>query len=162
MDNKNEEFYELFSFEFINLKLVSTKDALKSIDFVPANTDIKTSRIDILQESKKQLNEYFNKKRKSFSIPLSYKVSPLGRLVLEYLLSIPYGEARSYKQVGEAINSKAYRAIGNVNAKNPLPIVIPCHRVIRANSSLGGYNGGFTQNNIKQFLLELEGFKNLK
>ena len=70
------------------------------------------------------------------------------------MITIPYGETRSYKWLAFSIkNPQAYRAVGNANGKNPLPIFIPCHRVIRENGELGGYTGG---SNIKRFLLKLE------
>jgi methylated-DNA-[protein]-cysteine S-methyltransferase len=80
--------------------------------------------------------------------------TPFQQKVWKKLTTIPYGKTRSYKWIASAINNRhASRAVGNANGRNPLPIIIPCHRVIRENGELGGYTGGI---NIKRFLLNLE------
>jgi methylated-DNA-[protein]-cysteine S-methyltransferase len=105
-------------------------------------------------ETEKQLSEYFKKERKVFSI----KLDPIGTefqlTVWNKLLQIPYGETISYQELASRIGKKnASRAVGNANGKNPIPIIIPCHRVIRKNGSFGGYAGGLK---VKKYLLELE------
>ena len=93
-------------------------------------------------------------KRKEFDLPLLLKGTPFQKQVWEALLNIPFGETRSYKQIAEAIgNPKAVRAVGMANNKNPLLIVVPCHRVIGANGKLVGYAVGLDK---KEFLLKLE------
>ncbi|WP_124726830.1 methylated-DNA--[protein]-cysteine S-methyltransferase [Staphylospora marina] len=104
----------------------------------------------------KQLDEYFNKERFHFELPLDFCGTPFQKLVWKELTNIPYGEVRSYKDVAQAIGApKAVRAIGGANNKNPISIIVPCHRVIGANGSLVGYGGGL---HIKEYLLTLEGW----
>lgn len=110
---------------------------------------------DVLKEAGKQLKEYFDGKRKSFSLPLTPEGTPFMKSVWKSLEKIPYGETRSYKDIAIACGSnKAYRAVGMANNKNPIAIIIPCHRVIGADKKLVGYGGGL---DIKEFLLKLEG-----
>ena len=102
----------------------------------------------------KELDEFFTGKRKVFDLPLNPHGTDFQRSVWKALQDIPYGETRSYKQIAEAIgNPKACRAVGLANNKNPIWVIIPCHRVIGANGALTGYGGGFE---MKQRLLELE------
>ena len=101
-----------------------------------------------------QLREYFDGKRKSFDLPLSYHGTPFQMEDWEALLTIPYGETRSYKQIAEQIGRpRAYRAVGMANHRNPISIIVPCHRVIGHNGSLVGYGGGLAH---KAFLLRFE------
>ncbi|WP_349409532.1 methylated-DNA--[protein]-cysteine S-methyltransferase [Pseudalkalibacillus sp. SCS-8] len=101
-----------------------------------------------------QINEYFNRERTHFDIPIALFGSTFQKKVWEGLVKIPYGETYSYKDVATMIGSpKAVRAIGSANNKNPLPIIIPCHRVIGSNGSLVGYGGGLDK---KEILLNLE------
>ncbi len=102
-----------------------------------------------------QLEEYFSGKRKVFDCPLDLYGTPFQKKVWLELSKIPYGETRSYKQIALGIGaSKAVRAIGGANNRNPIPIIIPCHRVIGSNGELVGYGGGLP---IKEHLLHLEG-----
>ena len=101
-----------------------------------------------------QLKEYFKGRRRSFDLPLAPQGTSFQRKVLEALQAIPYGETRSYKDIAAAIGQpKAVRAVGAANAKNPIPIVIPCHRVIGSDGSLTGFGGGLE---VKRTLLRLE------
>ena len=101
-----------------------------------------------------QLGEYFAGQRKVFDLPLNPKGTDFSRLVWSKLRSIPYGETRSYKQIAaEAGNAKACRAVGMANNKNPIMVIVPCHRVIGSDGSLVGYAGG---TDLKKRLLELE------
>lgn len=109
---------------------------------------------DILKEANKQLQEYFDGKRKDFCLPLAPSGTEFMKAVWNSLNSIPYGETRSYKEIAQSVNkTKAYRAVGLANNRNPIPIFIPCHRVIGKNKKLVGYGGGLE---IKKYLLELE------
>ncbi len=118
------------------------------------NADVICANCEIFELLKKQLDEYFNKKRESFEIPLQMVGSPFQIKVWQELLKIPYGQTISYKEQAFRIgNEKAYRAVANANGQNMIDILIPCHRVISSNKSLGGYNGGIE---IKKYLLELE------
>lgn len=109
---------------------------------------------EVLKEAKKQLEEYFNGIRKEFCLPLNPDGTTFQRKVWEALQAIPYGQTRSYGEIAAAVgNKKASRAVGGANHKNPIMIVIPCHRVIGANGSLTGFGGGLE---VKQYLLNLE------
>lgn len=103
---------------------------------------------------KRQLAEYFDGTRHEFELDLAPKATFFQDQVLEYLRSIPYGETRTYRDVAVAIgNPKAVRAVGGANANNPIPIIIPCHRVIGRDGTLTGFGGGI---NTKRYLLDLE------
>lgn len=107
-----------------------------------------------LADAKSQLLEYFSKKRKSFDLPLSVMGSAFQKSVWNALRGIPYGELRSYQQVAEAIGRReAARAVGMANNRNPILIMIPCHRVVGKDGKLAGYAGGIRR---KQYLLEME------
>ncbi len=108
----------------------------------------------LLQETIKQLDEYFAGKRQSFNLPIKQSGTDFQQCVWQALQDIPYGETISYKQLAAYINNaKAVRAVGSANGKNSLSIVVPCHRVIAADGSIGGYAGGLSS---KQILLLLE------
>ena len=105
-------------------------------------------------ECVKQLDKYFAGKLRKFSLDLAPQGTLFQREVWDALLQIPYGETRSYQDIAYAIgNPKAVRAVGNSNARNPIAIIIPCHRVIGANGKLTGYAGGLA---YKRALLDLE------
>ena len=109
----------------------------------------------VIKEAFRLLSEYFSGNRKTFNLPLLLKGTDFQKQVWQALLKIPFGETRSYKQIAEAIgNPKAVRAVGMANNKNPLLIVVPCHRVIGANGKLVGYAVGLDK---KEYLLRLEG-----
>jgi methylated-DNA-[protein]-cysteine S-methyltransferase len=110
---------------------------------------------EIMADAARQLSEYFAGSRRSFSVRLADAAStPFQRDVWDALLAIPYGETRTYAEVAaSAKRPRAARAVGNANHANPWPIIVPCHRVVGA-ESLGGYGGG---DEVKRFLLELEG-----
>ncbi|NEU31418.1 methylated-DNA--[protein]-cysteine S-methyltransferase [bacterium LRH843] len=102
-----------------------------------------------------QLEDYFSGKRHTFDIPLDLSGTVFQKKVWHSLMSIEYGKTRSYKEVAEEIGApKAVRAIGGANHNNPIPIIIPCHRVIGSNGNMVGYGGGLDK---KEILLSLEG-----
>ena len=108
----------------------------------------------ILQRAMTELKEYFKGERRDFSIPLDPHGTEFQRSVWDALLTIPYGETRSYSQIAQQIGSpEACRAVGTANHNNPISIFIPCHRVIGQDGSLVGYGGGLE---AKKFLLDLE------
>jgi methylated-DNA-[protein]-cysteine S-methyltransferase len=102
----------------------------------------------------KQLREYFTAGRRTFDLPLAPAGTPFQLLVWQALRLIPYGETRSYSQLALEVGQGGARAVGLANGANPLPIIVPCHRVIGADGSLTGFGGGL---GIKHFLLTLEG-----
>jgi methylated-DNA-[protein]-cysteine S-methyltransferase len=107
-----------------------------------------------LQEVAKEIKEYLAGKRKQFDIPLKLDGTDFQLSVWNALLTIPYGETRSYRNIAEQIhNAKACRAVGMANHRNPIAIIVPCHRVIGADGSLTGFGGGLE---LKQRLLTLE------
>lgn len=107
-----------------------------------------------LIEASKQLKEYFKGQRKEFKLALNPSGTEFMKRVWTSLQDIPYGETRSYKDIAISIGrDRAYRAVGLANNRNPISIIIPCHRVIGANGALVGYGGGL---DIKTYLLELE------
>lgn len=116
--------------------------------------DIQEFETPLLKKAKKQLEEYFEGKRKKFDLSLRLNGTSFQNKVWKALLNIPYAKTCSYKDIAKNIgNENASRAVGNANNKNPLPIFIPCHRVIGSNGKLIGYAGGL---DIKIKLLELE------
>lgn len=103
----------------------------------------------------RQLDEYFAGERVKFDLMLAPAGTPFQQRVWQALLEIPFGETASYAEVARRIGSpRAVRAVGSANGRNPIAIVIPCHRVIASDGSLGGYGGGLDR---KSFLLRLEG-----
>ena len=109
----------------------------------------------ILMSSIKQVEEYLAGRRQKFSIPLDLQGTDFQKKVWHELLQIPFGTTRSYKEIATLIqNEKAVRAVGTANGRNPISLIIPCHRVIGSNGTLTGYAGGL---NIKEKLLKLEG-----
>jgi len=108
-----------------------------------------------LDEPRRELDQYFAGMRRQFEFPLDWQLTRgFGRRVLEATARIPYGSVSTYKRVAdEAGSPRAYRAAGNALGANPLPIVVPCHRVLHAGGGLGGYTGGLER---KQLLLGLE------
>lgn len=116
---------------------------------------IKNDELELFKDLKKQVEEYFSKKREKFEIPIKLYGTPFQIEVWKALQKIPYGETISYKKEAQMIgNTKAFRAVANANGKNDLSIIIPCHRVIASDGKIGGYTGGVW---IKEFLLKLEG-----
>ena len=108
----------------------------------------------ILLKTAQQLNEYFAGKRQQFDLPLDFEGTAFQQQVWQALLTIPFGETRSYKQIAEQIgNVKAVRAVGAANSKNPISIIAPCHRVVGANGKLVGFAGGLEN---KEILLKIE------
>jgi len=128
---------------------------LVSIDFgEPSTKQLNISETPFIKEVHKELEEYFKGTRKTFQLPLALKGTPFQKKVWQALMTIPYGETMTYKQVAAAIgNPKACRAVGMANNRNQIPIIIPCHRVIGSNGKLVGYAGGL---HIKEKLLEME------
>lgn len=142
-----------------DLYLVASEEGLKGvywseqpIDFLES---IHTNEIDsVLTKTANQLDEYFAGKRKVFDLRLDMTGSEFQKNVWSHLVKIPYGKTISYKNLAQNCgNMQASRAVGNANGKNPLCIIVPCHRVIASDGSLGGFSGGL---HIKKALLELE------
>lgn len=109
----------------------------------------------LLLRTEKELNEYFSRSRKSFTVPLDMRGTCFQKQVWEALLGIPFGETRTYGQLAKQLgNPKATRAVGAANGRNPIAIIVPCHRVIGFSGKLTGFAGGL---DAKDHLLKLEG-----
>ena len=143
------------------LKLVAHEHALVAVLWENENPKrvrlaelIEDQQHPILLKTQKQLNEYFSGQRQIFDLPLDFEGTEFQQKVWQALLSIPFGETRSYKDIAEQIgNVKAVRAVGAANGKNPISIIAPCHRVVGANGKLVGFAGGLEN---KDVLLKLE------
>lgn len=140
------------------LTLCADDAALVSLSFgahIPAHAEV--CETALLADAKRQLDAYFQGKLSSFSLPLDARGTLFQTRVWAALREIPYGQVRTYAGIAARIGSpKAVRAVGQANHVNPLPIFIPCHRVVRTGGALGGYAGGEA---VKRFLLTLEGVR---
>lgn len=141
-----------------DLYLVASEKGLKGVYWQKQPYqfhDYKNEKINyILSQTEKQLSEYFSGHRREFNLDLDMVGTSFQKKVWNQLLKIPYGTTFSYLEISKQIdNEKAFRAVGNANGKNPFSIIIPCHRVIASDGSLGGYAGGVDR---KIKLLNLE------
>lgn len=143
------------------LKLVANDTALVAVLWENENPKrvrlaelIEQTHHPILLETQKQLSEYFAGKRQQFDLPLDFEGTEFQQKVWQALLTIPFGETRSYRDIAEQVgNVKAVRAVGAANGKNPISIIAPCHRVVGVNGKLVGFAGGLDN---KDILLKLE------
>lgn len=143
------------------LKLVANEMALVAVLWENENPKrvrlaelVEQADHPVLLETQKQLTEYFAGKRQQFNLPLDFAGTEFQQKVWQALLSIPFGETRSYRDIAEQIgNIKAVRAVGAANGKNPISIIAPCHRVVGTNGKLVGFAGGLDN---KDILLRLE------
>jgi len=152
----NTTNYQYIESPIGKLRLVSDGLALLSIEFEGSHgSEGLEQSDDILQQTAQQLAEYFSGRRRQFSLPLAAAGTAFQQQVWSALRQIPFGELRSYRDIATEIgNNKAVRAVGAANGRNPIAIVVPCHRVIGSNGSLTGFAGGLA---AKRALLELEG-----
>lgn len=141
-----------------DITLVENNGALTHLSYSASPKlpqDVLMQSTPLLKEAARQLDEYFAKKRQTFDLPLNPVGTAFQQKVWAALQEIPYGHTASYKDIAVRIgNPKACRAVGMANNKNPIAIVIPCHRVIGSGGKLVGYAGGL---HVKQKLLEVEG-----
>jgi len=135
-------------------KIIGDLNGIASVSVLNTNITPSDTIPEVLEDCVLQLNEYFNGERKQFSLKLNVKGTKFQERVWHAISSIPYGKTTSYLQLSRQLgDDKAIRAVANANGKNPLWIIIPCHRVIGSNGSLTGYAGGTFR---KQWLLEHE------
>ncbi len=136
------------------IEITGNEDGISSLSF-EEKTENKNTKIHAsLKESVYQLDEYFQGIRKEFDLKLNPEGSKFKQKVWKQLMKIPYGKTRSYLQISKQIgDANANRAVGNANGKNPIPIIIPCHRVIGNTGKLVGYSGGLWR---KEWLLNHE------
>lgn len=137
-----------------HLTIASNGSAITAIAFGERALAGECRATELTNRAANQLQEYLAGKRRAFDLPLAPEGTDFQKRVWTALTEIPYGQTRSYSEIAAAIgNPKACRAVGGANNKNPLPIVVPCHRVIGANGTLVGYAGG---SKVKAHLLDLE------
>ncbi|MDO5096624.1 MAG: methylated-DNA--[protein]-cysteine S-methyltransferase [Peptostreptococcaceae bacterium] len=158
--NKNKKipvanFYFTYPSPVGELFIAEDDEGICCISFYELDIlNIPKKETSLIKRTAKQLQEYFAGKRKQFDIPLSTHGTDFQQKVWHTLQQIPYGETQCYEQIAKSAgNPKACRAVGSANNKNPISILIPCHRVIGKNGKLVGYGGGL---DIKEFLLNLE------
>ena len=149
-----QKFYFRYNFHIGDIYIAESDGTITNVAYRPVSGAVE-KETPLIAQAAAMLVEYFSGKRKSFEgLPLRAQGTEFQKRAWDALLSIPYGQTRSYKEQAEkAGNARACRAIGAANGRNPISIIIPCHRVIGANNSLTGYGGGL---DAKRFLLELE------
>lgn len=151
--------YFVYKFDVIGKIMIAEKDGfITEVDFVKSNDILNNALLKetaLIKKAHIQLLEYFGGKRNFFELPLNPQGTAFQLSCYNKLLNIPYGETRSYQQVAVAVDSpKGCRAVGMAANRNPIAILIPCHRVIGKSGALIGFGGGLE---IKKYLLELEG-----
>jgi len=159
-------YYSSFSGPFLKkIFVASTEKGVRMVDFlISEKAFLKELKRcfpgEIIRDDRKnravlsQLKKYLKGKLQRFDCPLDFRGTPFEKRVWSELAKIPYGQTRSYKEIAQAIgHPKAFRAVGNANGKNSLPLIIPCHRVIESNGGLGGFGHGLK---VKKRLLDLE------
>lgn len=153
MSMVNDMFYSTMESPIGTLYLIGTKDYLCQIK-IHCPKEITRQDLPLFQEAQRQLKEYFSGKRKVFQLPIFFQGTPFQEKVWRSLLNIPYGTTKSYQEIAQEIgNEKAVRAVGGAVHRNPLPLILPCHRVIGKNGSLVGFGLGLS---TKKWLLEHE------
>jgi len=156
------QFIDYYQSPLGMLKIEATNANLVAVQFMSEEVVSginESGKSPIIEETIRQLIEYFEDKRRQFDLPLEYIGTEFQQRVWKELTKIPYGQTISYGQLANRLGSaKLVRAIGNANGKNPIGIIVPCHRVIGNNGDLVGYAGGLWR---KQWLLEHEGSQKL-
>jgi methylated-DNA-[protein]-cysteine S-methyltransferase len=147
-------YVEYFNSPIGMIEISATTAAVSSVYFVESKDKTSTAN-DITTACKQQLNEYFTGSRQVFDLTLAQSGTDFQLKVWQALLKIPFGQLASYRDIANEVASpKAVRAVGSANGKNPISIIVPCHRVIGSNGTLTGYAGGIER---KQWLLQHEG-----
>jgi methylated-DNA-[protein]-cysteine S-methyltransferase len=137
------------------LKIAGSAEDITAIDFLDEDPETTANPASGFEECFRQLDEYFSRRRKTFSLKLNPQGTDFQKRVWNELLKIPYGQTVTYLDIAEALgDKKALRAVGAANGRNPIPIIIPCHRVIGRNGDLIGFGGGIWR---KEWLLRHEG-----
>jgi len=148
--------YFFYSYKICKVGIAEEDGAICRLFFENGKTPVgfENGETPLIKKAAAQLGEYFDGKRKDFDLPLALHGTDFQLTVWKELQNIPYGETRSYGQLAAIVgNPKASRAVGMANNRNPIVIIVPCHRVIGHNGSLTGFGGGLE---LKRQLLELE------
>ena len=149
-----EEHIAFYRSEIGWIKISGAEEGIRSLYFVEDDEVWNSKPHPSLQECLRQLEEYFQGKRQSFSLKLLPEGTEFQKKVWKQLLTVPYGKTASYQDIAAALGDKnAVRAVGSANGKNPISIIVPCHRVIGRNGNLIGYGGGVWR---KEWLLKHE------
>lgn len=136
------------------LEIVENNDAIIKINYLEEHVLIEENKSYYLNKTIAQINEYFKGKRKQFDLKLKPEGTDFQKEVWKEVLKIPFGETKSYQEIADTLGDPgAVRAVGNANGHNPIPILIPCHRVIGSDGKLTGYSGGISR---KEWLLKHE------
>ena len=152
--NNTNYFTRIIDSPIGKIVAISDDSTITNLDFIDDTTEYTNSDHPLLIQLEKELMEYFGQNRKIFTLPLNPKGTPFQKGVWTTLKTIPYGETLSYAAEAQRFgNSKAVRAVASANGRNPISILIPCHRVISSSGKIGGYSGGVEK---KEFLLALE------
>ncbi len=147
-------YYTLMDSPVGLIEISGDDEFVRSVLFVDVAKEESETLSEVVKESKRQLAEYFEGKRKSFDLPLSQVGTAFQQRVWEKLMSVPYGKTASYMQLAGMLGDpKCIRAAGTANGRNQLAIIVPCHRIIGADGSLTGYAGGLHR---KKWLLDFE------
>jgi methylated-DNA-[protein]-cysteine S-methyltransferase len=147
-------FYQTYLSPVGTLHLYANDSALLYVGFTQKYPVINHRNTPLFREAARQFDEYFDGKRTAFNLPFQMAGTPFQQKVWQALQTIPYGETRTYGQIAAQIGlPKAARAVGLANNRNPISIIVPCHRVIGSNGKLVGYAGGLP---VKAELLSLE------
>ncbi len=167
MKNQDNLYYSSLKISGIQFKIFTSQKGIRKIFFTNKDAKIKTASLTKLHPDDPymfnvftELKEYFAGERKRFTVPLDILGTEFQNKVWSELLKIPYGKLKTYKEIAVKLGNKnAMRAVGRANSTNHIPIIIPCHRVVASNGTLGGYSGGIS---LKEKLLELEGSLSLE
>ncbi|MCL2111835.1 MAG: methylated-DNA--[protein]-cysteine S-methyltransferase [Clostridiales bacterium] len=150
------KYYYVYEYPTGPVRIAEADGSIVGVTFAGTNPPggFEERESPLIKRAVKQLDEYFAGKRREFDLPLAFSGTDFQRKVWAALLTIPYGETRTYGEIAAQIgNPQAARAVGMANNRNPISIICPCHRVIGANGALVGYGGGLP---AKRLLLDLE------
>ena len=152
-------YYDIIESPVCPILLAGDEEGLKHVIFLKGERQVEipddwVENKEFFREAARQLEAYFSGKLESFDLKLAPEGTEFQKSVWKALCEIPYGETRTYKDIAASIGKpKAYRAVGLANNRNPIAIIVPCHRVIGSNGKLTGYASGL---DVKEFLLKLE------
>lgn len=151
--------YYKYSFSIGSLYICANEKAITHVKTgePPSHLQLTYEETDLIKECAKEIREYLDKKRKKFNVPIELEGTLFQKAVWQALINIGYGKVKTYKEIAiEANSPRGFRAVGNACNKNPILIIVPCHRVVGADKSLTGFACGL---DVKQQLLDIEGIR---